>query len=117
MAVSGARKREDVIAEALDAVADLVAERVWLRFQQGTPDMVDQSKSPLGRRRHCNAVKRRIGNGEPGAARVGRRYLLTPDALTDELHRLGQGPPPKGESVADELRRELGLIRKKREGR
>jgi hypothetical protein len=107
-------KERDVIAQALDALADLIAERVWVRFQQGTPDMVDQSKSPLGNRRHCNAVKRRVGNGEPGAARVGRRYLLTPEALAEELHRLGQGPPPKrrGESVADELRRELGLIRK-----
>jgi hypothetical protein len=105
-------KREDAVFAGLDALADLIAERVWQRFQQGTPDMVDQSKSPLGRRRHCNAVKRRVGAGEPGAARVGRRYLLTPDALAEELHRLGQGPPPKGESVADELRRELGLIRK-----
>ncbi len=103
------------IAAALDELADLIAERVWVRFQQGTPDMVDQSKSPLGSRRHCNAVKRRVGNGETGAARVGRRYLLTPDALAEELHRIGQGPKPaKGESVADELRRELGLIRKGR---
>lgn len=105
---------EDPIARGLEAFADLIAERVWLRFQQGTPGMLDQTRSPLGNRRHCNAVKRRVAAGEPGAARVGRRYLLTPDALAEELHRLGKAPAPKSESTVDQLRRELGLLRAKR---
>jgi hypothetical protein len=115
-------KSRDAIADALDELASIIAERVWLRFQQGTPNMIDQSKSPLGRRRHCYAVRRRISEHQPGAAVVGRRHLLTQEALTEELSRLGFGDrrpttgrasptPSKGESVADKLRRELGLLK------
>lgn len=102
----------------VEELADLIAYRVVHRLQQGTPDMVDQTTSPLGRRRHCYAVRRRISEHQTGAAVVGRRHLLTQEALAEELTRLGMGnrrptterPRPSGESVADELRRELGLL-------
>lgn len=46
---------------------------------------VDQRRSPLGRRRHCAAVRRRVLAGDEGAAIVGRHFLLSPQALRDEL--------------------------------
>lgn len=125
------------LAEALetfvDELAELVARKVVDRLQQGTPDMVDQSNSPLGRRRHCYAVRRRISEHKPGAAVVGRRHLLTREALAEELARLGMGdrtpttgraapvpsanystPPASGLSVADELRRDLAELERLR---
>lgn len=41
--------------------------------------------SPLGRRNHCAAVRRRKAEGLDGAERVGKRYLLSPEALQEEL--------------------------------
>jgi hypothetical protein len=35
--------------------------------------------------RHIAAVRRRLAAGAPGAARVGRRFLLTIDAVVDEV--------------------------------
>lgn len=46
---------------------------------------VDQRRSPLGRRRHCAAVRRRVLAGDEGAAIVGRHFLLSHQALRDEL--------------------------------
>lgn len=45
--------------------------------------------SPLGPRRHCAAVRRRLERNEPGARRVGDRYLLSTDAIAEELERIG----------------------------
>jgi hypothetical protein len=100
----------------LDEIADRLAARVVSRLREGEPGMVDQSASPLGGRRHCAAAKRRMARGEPGAAKVGRRYLLSPEALSEELGRVSRGSGAlegKGvtSSVADELRRELALVR------
>lgn len=102
-------------ATLVDEFAELVAHKVYTRLQQGTPGMVDQSNSPLGRRRHCSAVRRRQAEGKPGAAVVGRRHLLTREALAEELARLGKHheqrhEPAKPGSVADELRRELAEL-------
>ena len=58
--------------------------------------MVSQTSSPLGSRRHCNAVKRRMAAGLPGAAKVGRRYLLSQDALAGRVvaHNFDNGVSP-----------------------
>jgi hypothetical protein len=72
-------------------------------------DMVSQSASPLGSRRHCNAVKRRLAAGAHGAAKVGRRYLLTPNALAEELANVSTATVCRAESPGAKLRRELGL--------
>ncbi len=91
----------------IDAIADRVADRVFERIHQGHPGMVDQKASPLGSRRHSNAVKRRLANHQSGAAHVGRRYLLTPKALKEEL--AGHPTPRPSADAGDALRRKLGL--------
>jgi hypothetical protein len=63
------------------------------------PGLIDQRSSPLGRLRHCAAVRRRQKNNEGGAFIVGRRYLLTQEALTEELARLSQREPPAKETA------------------
>lgn len=59
--------------------------------------LVSQATSPLGSRKHCAAVRRRIAEhaaGEraiSGASIVGRRCLLTQEALAEEMgHERGQ---------------------------
>lgn len=73
--------------------------------QNDSSHLVDQSESLLGPRRHINAVKRRIRLGKPGASKVGRRYLLTREALTEELKQgeKPSKPAAKPISVADDL--------------
>ena len=73
--------RKTVIREHLELAFADVARRVEVGW-------IDQQFSPLGRRRHCQAVKRRIAARQPGdvldAAVIGRRYMLTVDALVEE---------------------------------
>lgn len=78
---------------------------------------IDQRSSPLGRRKHCAAVRRRVAAGDEGAAIVGRHFMLSPDALRDEL-RIESEPanttgPARPDDAADEeffrnLIREVG---------
>lgn len=73
---------ESLIAELVRQVAAAVV----AELRSGdAPGMVDQSASPLGRRRHMKAVRRRVAAGEPGAAHVGRRFMLSREALDAEL--------------------------------
>jgi hypothetical protein len=79
----------------------------------GELGMVDQAASPLGPRRHCAAVRRRVAHSEPGASVVGRRHLLSVAALAEELNRTTARPErcakPAGNSVRSELLAELRL--------
>ena len=67
----------------------LIAE---LRAANEGDEWVDQFRSPLRlpgqdhSRRHCNIVKRRIRDGQPGAhiSPDGKQYFLTTVALTEE---------------------------------
>jgi hypothetical protein len=103
--------------DLLDDLADRLAARVAERLRGGEPGMVEQTGSPLGNRRHCSAVKRRLQRGEPGAAIVGRRHLLAPEALSEELarasHRDKVNDTAPG-NVRAELESELRLLRRKR---
>jgi hypothetical protein len=76
-------------AEALlplfDALAEAVAAKVVEQLRAGDVGMIDQTKSPLGGRRHIAAVRRLVAAGEHGAAIVGRRYLLSKERLDAEL--------------------------------
>jgi hypothetical protein len=104
---------------ALDQLVDELAHRVAAivleRLRRGDPDMVDQVRSPLGRRRHCAAVRRRLARGEAGAAVVGRAHMLSPEALSEELGRASSrgapSPTPPAHSVRAELEHELRLAR------
>lgn len=106
------------MSSVFDALVDELAERLAPRLvkllQGEASDMVDQAKSPLGRRRHCAAVRRRRARGEAGAAVIGRRHLLSHDALSEELSRLSGQPKvatTRAGGVADELRAELSALR------
>ena len=101
--------------QLLDELTNRIAARVAERLRTPEPGMLDQAGSPLGNRRHCSAVKRRLNGGEGGAAIVGRRHLLTPEALNDELERLsgrkGKALKPPI-NVRAELLQELRLVRR-----
>lgn len=110
-------QQSEALGAFLDALAERVAALVTERLLSGAPGMTDQAASPLGRRRHCAAVKRRVASGKPGAALVGRRHLLSAEALAEELSRVsGQRPDdatpsPASGSVRAELERELRLVK------
>lgn len=98
----------------LGALADFIAAKVERRLRAAAPGMIDQARSPLGARRHCAAVKRRLARGEPGASLVGRKHLLTEEALSEELGRVSNRQPAKrndANDVRDELERELRLLK------
>jgi hypothetical protein len=101
--------------QLLDELADRLAARVVSRLRDGEPGMVDQAASPLGARRHCAAVKRRLARGEGGAANVGRRFMLTPEALHEELERASTRRRPSTKAVeldpVEKLKRKLALVR------
>lgn len=56
---------------------------------------IDQEFSPLGSRRHIAAVRRRMARRQPGAELdafvIGRRYLLSIDAVAEEYFRPARG--------------------------
>ncbi|HWA76566.1 MAG TPA: hypothetical protein VG937_29730 [Polyangiaceae bacterium] len=98
------------LARILRAAAD-ECDRLDSEARTERRSWVDQSSSDLGRKRHPAAVRRRLARGEAGAAVVGRRFLLSPEALSEELARLTSRPKPVRKlSVAAELRAELGLV-------
>lgn len=51
-------------------------------------ELVDQRQSPLGRRRHCAAVRRLVAEGDGRVAIVGKKHLMTRAVLTEELSRV-----------------------------
>jgi hypothetical protein len=60
------------LAAFLDDLAQLLAERVVAHLRAtDLPGYIDQSASPLGRRRHIEAIR----SGKLRGVRVGRRYL------------------------------------------
>ncbi len=80
------------LAPLLQEFARMVAREIVALQREEPPEMIDQHASPLGPRRHCAAVKRRLAKGLPDASIVGRKHLLTPEALQQEL---GRGVPQK----------------------
>jgi hypothetical protein len=103
----GSSPLEALVSQVTQEVARLVLD--GLRAGSD-PDWFDQSRSPVGNRRHCSIVRRRIAEGKPGAAIAGRRLLLSREALEEELAR-GSEKPPKVDPEADvrDLAGELGL--------
>jgi hypothetical protein len=82
----------------LDSLAERIVDK-WL--EKTGLRMVPQSVSPLGPRKHREAVRRRVQNNEGGAFidANGRKYLLTREALAEEL-RLRQTPKPSAAASA-----------------
>ncbi len=79
------------LTELVQEFARIVAREIAAIQRDGQAEMIDQTTSPLGARRHCSAVRRRLACGKPGAAIVGRKHLLSSTALDEEL----QGLSPK----------------------
>ncbi len=98
-----------MLARALRAAADEL-DQVAAEQRQQRADWIDQHASPLGSKRHNAAVRRLLGEGSAGAAKIGRRHLLSPDALAAELQRASHNrSATKPLSVGDELRAQLGI--------
>lgn len=88
-------------------LAETIADRVLDRLRDGGHGWHDQSASPLGRRRHIAAVRRRVASGAGGAVIIDRRHLLSRDALGEELETIGAKPEADAHA---ELKRELRLV-------
>jgi hypothetical protein len=95
------------VLQAFEPYIDALAERLAAVLERRRGRMINQHDSELGPRRHREAVKRRIANGEGGAGLAGRNYLLTREAVREELARKGgrgkgeaepspAGAPPSG---------------------
>lgn len=98
----------------LDELIEKLADRIVAKLSTGSPaDMVDQASSPLGKRRHCAAVRERVTRGAPGAAIVGRKHLLSREELQKELAVVSKTRAPRRVAPIDpvaELRKELGIF-------
>lgn len=104
-------RAELAAAEAKAAVFEAAAREASAQRR----DWTDQGSSPLGRRRHVAAVRRRVDAGDEGAAMVGRRAMLSASALADELAAASTSKRPalaKPDAAAgpDALRAKFGLV-------
>lgn len=95
--MSGDGIRDDSqFAGFVDQMTEVIATRIVSKLG-GRNAWIDQhgdplyDKSPLGRNRHCAAVRRRVRELPPDqweCAIVGRRHIMSPVALSQELGRL-----------------------------
>ena len=100
-------------ARCLEQTCDRLLEAAE-KPENDTEEWIDQEKSGgLGPRRHCAAVRRRMNEGKPGAARIGRRYILSPTAFAEERAFAGQAslarcvPPAAAEAEEEAAYRAL----------
>jgi hypothetical protein len=103
--------------EAFDSILDLLADRISRRMMAGRERMIHQRQSELGPRRHREAVKRRLANGEGGAgiSADGRKYLLTPAAVLEELARAPEPPAARKASPSGPRASEPAPVSRERE--
>lgn len=82
--------------DALEVLGNAIGDRVAAKIQNSST-YISQRESPLGRYRHCAAVRRRIAElpeAEWECAIVGRFHYLTPEGLRQELVRLAISKGP-----------------------
>jgi hypothetical protein len=77
--------------------------------KRATLRLVAQKGSPLGTKRHVEAVERRLRLGQDGAYQSGTARYLTPEALEEERRR--PAPPPKPRGMLDPIQREIAGVR------
>lgn len=99
-----------LLARVLRAAAD-EADRIEAERRAERRDWTDQTTSPLGRRRHVAAVKRLVAAGDVGAAIVGRRHLLSSEALAAVMTAQSNKPKAEPSNGADRMRLLLGGVR------
>jgi hypothetical protein len=94
----GASPVNSAVLQAIEPYIDAIADRIAARMNAGRERMINQRDSELGPRRHRAAVKRRLANQEGGAGITpdGRRFLLTPEAVREELAGKGGRGKVKG---------------------
>jgi hypothetical protein len=106
---------DKLVETARDVIREVVRESAASELK-----LIDQRGSPLGRNRHCAAVKRRVFEGKEGAWVVGRRCLLSAQALREELddlgrrgsvHRDNKPDKPSPRSAREKLEHKLRLLR------
>lgn len=83
----GAATVNSAVLQAFEPYIDALAERLAERLERRRGRMINQHDSELGARKHREAVKRRLANGEGGAGITpnGRGFLLTAEAIREEL--------------------------------
>jgi hypothetical protein len=82
--------------DAFELLGKAIGDRVVASIQ-GSSVYISQKESPLGRYRHCAAVRRRMSElpeDKWECAKVGRFYYLTPEGLRQELVRLAISKGP-----------------------
>lgn len=118
------------LAQAFARIVERIAERDEPTERESDGGWLDQHspEAALGVRWHCRAVRRRRAEGKPGAAIEGRRYLLTREAMGEELARspkpglrkcpappsgprVASPPPSRRDTVAEATAKRLRLIR------
>jgi len=87
----GAGPVSSAVLQAIEPYLDALADRIAERMNRSRERMINQHDSELGPRRHRDAVKRRLANAEGGAGHAGRNYLLTKEAIREELAGRGRG--------------------------
>lgn len=102
------------VASALRVLAAWVESQAT-NANAGAPrvEWIDQKASPLGRRRHINAVRRLVAEGADGARIIGRKYLLTAEALEAELSHVTRGKTPASTQATPAPVDELADLRAK----
>lgn len=89
----------ELFASLFDAFVERVADRIVDKLRGGhLSGFVDQSESPLGRRRHIQAVR----SGQLPGVRVGRRYLVRQEDL-ERFVAARSGAVPTGRDSTDRI--------------
>jgi hypothetical protein len=78
-----------------------VAKELAKELRSANDEWISQVGSPLGPRVHCSAVRKRFERGLPDAVIDGKRFLMTREALIEEMRARGlKRPLAKAEPVA-----------------
>jgi hypothetical protein len=117
------------LVQAFARIVERIAERDAPTQLDGWLDQ-HSPEAAFGVRWHCRAVRRRRAEGKPGAVIEGRRYLLTREAMNEEIMRspkpglrkcppLLSGPrdatppPSRRDTVAETTAARLRMIRQR----
>lgn len=80
----------DFFAMFEGAIRKIIREEMQAVLHPSTEWRDQRQDTVLTPRMHCAAARRRIEQNLPGAKKVGDRYMLTTDAIAEELDRLGR---------------------------
>lgn len=100
------------LGAVIPGLIDALAEAIVTKLRSASDDgWVAQEESRLGRNKHCAAVRRRVAAGDIRAAMANGRFLLTREALNEELRGPAVAKPlAKTEPASDGI--EARILRK-----